>query len=199
MVLVCLLALSVPAAAQFSISITADENGHATFTNTNNFFSNLPFAQITDPGPGGLTNVVNYGMLNPPGLVGGDLVLLDGGLMSDLIRFDPTTNSGSFFFYSDQDGGIDALADIGMPTLLNTNVVSLPEVSLGVGEFGLVYTPTAGQPGFVAGSAGPVTYTFLSDVPEPASLILVGSSLALLAFLRWRRTSFRPRRGACLG
>ena len=180
---------SMPAAAQgFSVSITVDENGHGTFTNTSGFFSNLPFALAHDPGPGGLGSVVSYGLLSPPGLVGGDLVLLDGGLLSDLIRFDPATNSGSLFFYSDQYGGIDALADIGMPGLLNTNVLRLPEVALLGGGFGLSYTPTAGQPGFVAGAAGPVTYTLISDaVPEPASIVLVSSAFALLFMLRRRR------------
>jgi hypothetical protein len=188
-----LCAMCAPAAAQgFSVSITADENGNGTFTNTSAFFANLPFSQITDPGPGGLTGVANYGMLNPPGLTTGDLLLTDGLLTSDLIRFDPVTNSGSFFFYSDQDGGSDALADIGGPTGLNTNQLTLPEAALGGGMFGIVYTPIAGQPGFVAGAAGPVTYTFISDAPEPATILLMASGLALLFLLRrWRPFSVR--------
>jgi hypothetical protein len=193
MALAVFCAMSVPAAAQFSVSITVDENGNGTFTNTNGFFSNLPFLQIHDPGPGGLNGVANYGTLNPPGLVGGDLVLLNDGLMSDLIRFDPVTGGGSLFFYSDLDGGVDALADIGMPTLLNTNVFRTPEVAIGGGRFGLIYTPTAGQPGFVAGAAGPVTYTIISDnAPEPASIVLMSSAVMLLFLLRrWRTSSVR--------
>jgi hypothetical protein len=185
-------AMCAPAAAQgFSVSITADENGNGTFTNTAGFFANLPFSQITDPGPGGLTGVLNYGILNPPDLTTGDLILTEGLLTGDLIRFDPVTNNGSFFFYSNQDGD-GALADIGGPTNLNTNQLTLPEAALGGGMFGIVYTPIAGQPGFVAGAAGPVTYTFISDAPEPATILLMASGLALLFLLRrWRPFSVR--------
>jgi hypothetical protein len=175
------------AAAGFSVNITADENGNSTFTNTAGFFGTLPFSQITDPGPGGLTGVLNYGLQNPPGLVGGDLILTDGLLTSDLIRFDTVTKNGSFFFYSASGGG--ALADIGGPTNFNTNQITLAEASLGGGVTGIIYTPTAGQPGFVAGAAGPVNYTFISDTPEPATLLLMSSGLALLFLLRRRRPS----------
>ena len=132
-------AMCAPAAAQgFSVSITADENGNGTFNNSAGFFANLPFTQITDPGPGGLTGVLNYGLLNPPGLVGGDLLLTDGLLNSDLIRFDAVTNNGSFFFYSAPTGGSSSLADIGGPTNFNTNLVTLPEAVLGGGVTGIV-------------------------------------------------------------
>jgi len=189
-----LYAMCMPAAAApvFSVSVTADENGHGTITNTNGFSSALPFSQITDPGPGGLTGVLNYGELNPPGLVGGDLILTEGLLTGDLIRFDPVTNNGSFFFYSNSDAD-GALADIGGPTNLNTNQLTLPEADIGGGVTGIVYTPTAGQPGFVAGAAGPVTYTFISDVPEPATILLMASGLGLLfTLIRWRRGATAP-------
>jgi hypothetical protein len=193
MMAVVFCATSIPAAAQFSVSITVDENGHGTLTNTNGFFSNLPFAMAADPGPGGLSSVARYGLLNPPGLVGGDVVLLDSAATADLLRFNTDVNGGSLFFYSDQDGGIDALADTGMPDSLNTNVVRLSETALTGGRFGFVYTPTAGQPGFVAGAAGPVIYTFISDavpsVPEPASIMITSSGLVLLFLLRRRRPS----------
>jgi hypothetical protein len=186
-------ATSIPAAAQFRVNINVDENGNGTLTNTNGFFANLPFAMATDPGPGGRASVAEYGLQNPPGLVGGDVVLLDSGVTGDLLRFNPAVNGGSLFFYSDQDGGIDALADTGMPDGLNTNVVRLSEGALSGGGFGFVYTPTAGQPGFVTGAAGPVVYTLISDsVPEPASIILTSSALVLLFLLRrWRPSSIR--------
>src|SRR5262245_613757 len=56
-------------AQSFSISITVDENGNGTFTNTSGFFATLPFALLPDPGPGGLSSALTYGFLNPPGLV----------------------------------------------------------------------------------------------------------------------------------
>jgi hypothetical protein len=149
-----------------------------------------------DPGPGGRSSVAQYGLLSPPGLVGGDVVLLDSAVTADLLRFNPDVNGGSLFFYSDQDGGIDAPADTGMPDGSNTNVVRLSEAALNGGGFGFVYTPIAGQPGFVAGAAGPVIYTFISDavsqVPEPASIIITSSALVLLFLLRrWRPSSIR--------
>jgi hypothetical protein len=194
MMAVVFCATSIPAAAQFSVSITVNENGNGTLTNTSGFFANLPFAMAPDPGPGGLASVAQYGLLSPPGLVGGDVVLLDSAVTADLLRFNPAVNGGSLFFYSDQDGGIDALADTGMPGSLNTNVVRLSETALIGGGFGFVYTPIAGQPGFVAGAGGPVTYTFTSDavnaVPEPASIIITSSGLVLLFLLRrWRPSS----------
>jgi hypothetical protein len=78
-----------------------------------------------------------------------------------------------------------------MPDSLNTNVVRLSETALTGGRFGFVYTPIAGQPGFVAGAGGPVIYTFISDaVPEPASIIITSSGLVLLFLLRrWRPSS----------
>jgi PEP-CTERM motif-containing protein len=192
--MVCVMGMPA-AAAPFSITITVDENGHGTLTNTNSFFGNLPFSQITDPGPGGLTGVANYGLLSPPGLVGGDVLLLEPGslgVVSDLLRFDPATNGGSLFFYSDISDGADSLADVGLPGGLNTNTFSAVEVGP-EGNNGFTYTPTAGQPGFVAGASGPVTYDFLSDVPasvpEPSSVFLALSGVGVLWGLRLRSRS----------
>jgi hypothetical protein len=56
----------------------------------------------------------------------------------------------------------------------------------------VVYTPTAGQPGFVAGAAVPVTYMIHSDsaVPDPGSIALLtglGVNGSLFAIRRLRR------------
>ena len=41
-----------------------------------------------------------------------------------------------------------------------------------------VHTPVAGQPGFVAGTFVPVTYTIASAVPEPSSFVLLAVAAA---------------------
>jgi hypothetical protein len=176
----------------FTITITVDEDGHGTLTNSNNFFANLPFAVQPDPGPGGLPNALTYNLLGPPGLVVGDLLLFEPGSLgqlSDLIRFNAAGN-GSMVFYSDTTDGADSLADVGFPTALYTNTFSLVETGPEVGPNGIVYTPTAGQPGFVAGAGGPVTYVIQSDplsVPEPGPLVL-GSVVSCVGLvLAWRR------------
>jgi hypothetical protein len=166
--------------------ITVDENGNGTL-----LFPGVPAFTSTgvlapDPGPGGLLFSLTYNLLGPPGLIAGDVILLEGGLQSDLIRFNPAgTSTGypaSLVFYSEIEG-LGQLADTGLPTARYTNLLSLPEVASGT-----LYTPTASQPGFVPGFS--VTYNFLSSeptgVPEPAaaSLLLAGTGV-LIARKRW--------------
>ncbi len=184
-------AISAPSAFGANIVfITADENGNGTIQSGGST-GILPFGFAVDPGPGGLASAANYGMFNPPGLVAGDILLLESNeSTSDVIRFDATVGGGSFFVYSLLGSG--TLADTGLPTATETNSLSLSEVSLPGLGFGAVYTPTAGQPGFVAGSLYPVTYTFISDaVPEPSTsgLLLAGLSvMAISISLNRRRT-----------
>src|SRR6476469_4101210 len=76
----------------FSVTITVDENGNGTLTNTSGFSSTLPFALQADPGPGGLSSVLTYSLLNPAGLTAGDVLLQDGigGPILDVVRFNPS-------------------------------------------------------------------------------------------------------------
>src|SRR4029078_657674 len=121
---VCLVALlsfgSGNAFADNNPLITLDENGHGTLL----FPGGAPIPTIgvlaPDPGPGGLAAALTYNLLGPPGLVAGDLVLLDSGsnAVSDVIRFNPAgtgQNPGypaSVVFYSLTGEG--ALADTGL-------------------------------------------------------------------------------------
>jgi len=105
-----------------------------------------------------------------------------GGGVSDVIRFNPDAGSGgTMVFYSDNSDGVDSLADTGLPGSFYANDLIVTEIGA-EGSNGFDYTPTAGQPGFVAGSAGPVTYNTASDssAPEPASTLLMLGGAGLL-------------------
>jgi hypothetical protein len=138
----------------------------------------------TDPGPGGLTGVLIYTL---PFLgFQGDVFLTEGpgGAIMDVLRFN---GNGTVIFYSDNTGGIDSLADTtSPPSTFYSNSVTLIEIGP-EGLAGADYTPTAGQPGYDPNSIA--TYRFQSDgtIPEPASMFLMASGFAGLAFLVRRR------------
>lgn len=168
-----LLLACTAAQGQFSVNITVDESGNGHFTNTAGFDQSLSSSMMADPGPGGAASALTYNLLNPPGLIAGDLFLEDSpGVISDVIRFNPSEDGGSLVFYSNDNLG--ELADGPLPSSFYTNQFILPE---GTGT--VSYTPTAGEPGFVADAGGPVTYTITSPsaTPEPSSLALLGTGL----------------------
>jgi hypothetical protein len=130
--------------------------------------------------------VLDYGLLSPPGLTNGDLIINEpGGVLSDVLRFEsnvPAANGslGVVFVYSKAGGG-DA-ADVGFPTANFANTATVTEVvSAGTGT--ATYTPTSGQPGFVTGAGGPVTYILVSPVtvvlPPTISKAFADSELQL--------------------
>jgi hypothetical protein len=174
------------------VTFSIDELGHGTVVSPVGTF-NDPGVIRNDPGPGGLASALTYSLLNPPSVVAGDWLILEpGGGLSDLIRFNAAGTGGdpgypaSIVFYSDAADGSTYPVTSGIPTRIYSNVIAIPEVSLGNGTDGVVYTPTAGQPGFVAGFT--VTYTIVSTVPEPGSLVLGGLvSVIGLALVRFRR------------
>jgi hypothetical protein len=196
--IVMLTAGQVYAQNGFSVNISVDEFGNGRLTNSSGVDVALVSGLRNDPGPGGLNNVLTYDLFAPPGLTAGDVILTEPGTtaLSDVIRFNPNQvgpggREGTLVFYSDNIGGFDAPADtISPPNPFYTNTVTLSEVGPESGPNGIVYTPVAGQPGFVTGAAGPVTYTIISDpspVPEPSTLALgMIGSLAGLGYA-WRR------------
>jgi hypothetical protein len=166
--------------------------------NTTGFTAPLPFITGQDPGPGGRSNALSYGLLNPPGLTAGDLVVLDPSFtnVSDLIRFNPQAvvggGTGAMAFYS-QPGGTDLADKSGFPTALYD--IGQTQVIVEPSNGQISNTPTAGLPGFVTGAGGPITYNFTSpelspppaSAPEQSSVALMGlGGLALAAWRRWR-------------
>jgi hypothetical protein len=171
----------------FFVDIFFDENCHGNFINSAGTNFALPCSLQNDPGPGGLNNVPFFAISNPPGLIAGDLLITEPGttMLSDILRFNPTLQGGGIFVYSDFElGEARELADVGFPTALSTNLLTVTEVG---SEFsnGFVYVPLPGQPGNVSGVPQTlVTYHFFSDTPEPGTIaLLVGGCAALL----WRR------------
>jgi hypothetical protein len=147
----------------------------------------LPMTGVLAPdaGPGGLPSALTFTL--GLSVVPGDLILLEpaSDQFSDVIRFNP---GGTIVFYSDLTNGPEFLADTGFPTELYANSVRVTEVG-DEGSNGFIYTPTANQPGYLPGDQtafGPLSYTIVSDVPEPSALALLGIGLAGLGLKRRR-------------
>ena len=172
-----------------AVTTSIDEfgNGSTTFQN----IGALPSAFITDPSGGSAVPVLAY--LLPYAAVNGDVQLNEvvGAtvVLSDVVRFFTIPGGPTFaLFYSDNGDGVDAPADIGLPSNALTNTVLIQEVGP-EGANGATYTPTAGQPGFF-NTDFTFTYNIVSDgaIPEPASMMLMGAGIvALGAFKRFRR------------
>jgi hypothetical protein len=144
--------------------------------------------------PGGFapTPVVYSMVLLGAPVTSGDLVIEEPVLpgtnqsQSDLLRF----FQNLVFVYSDVSTSdpADAPADVGVPPAIGTAgpLLVLPETGPEAGVNGLFgYAPVPGMPGSVPGAAaGAVVYNFISDTPEPSTLVLAALGFAGLAFIR---------------
>lgn len=193
--LILLLAASLASAQVFELDYSVDEQGNGRLANTFGFDQVLTATLQDDPGPGGLASALTYDLLSPPGLVSGDVIVRKsvGGPVDDVIRFNGS--NGSLVFYSLASGAADVLADIGFPTAFVANTAELIELQDQITN-STFYTPLAGQPGFIAGAAGPTNYEFVLtafDLPEPGSIALFAVGLFGVAALCKKRVTVRKQ------
>jgi hypothetical protein len=139
------------------------ENGQATI-------NGQPQQAFPDPTTGAPTWIL------PFSVVAGDVLGKENAdLSSDLLRFPDVTGGGisdRVMLFSDLDADSPGdMADVGIPAVLQPNLVSLPEVG------GFIDYDVPG---------GIVDYHVFSEVPEPTSLVLLGLGALLL---RRRRVS----------
>lgn len=116
------------------------------------------------------------------GVVSGDLKITEQGQVGDLLRFEDINGVYEVFVFSDDLSGGEK-ADVGLPTVFQSNFSTVTEGSNG---FSTLYKPTAGQAGYTGLTTGPYANTAYSlnspgDVPEPSSLLLFGTGLLALA------------------
>jgi hypothetical protein len=155
----------------FSASI--DENGLATINGqfvTVNFVNGVPTVTLPEQVAAG--DVI---LLDPAGLPGSQPVT------SDILRF-PDLGNGiatTMQLFSDNGDGVDNVGDLGLPSVLVSNLVTISEDP---SEITLYRAQSDG---------GFNMYHIYSDaplVPEPGSLsLLAAGGLPLLGFLRRRR------------
>jgi hypothetical protein len=204
LIVICLVCVLTAAASQGAIvrpiNISFDENGHGSWQSEvggGTLVWGMGIPQQT--GTSDQYATLYYEL--PVIVVGGDLVIyeptLTGGQVSDVLRFVNNYNpnggyQGRVYVYSELEAGETnpELADTRIPYDFLDWRAGMEEQGTEDGWNGVVYTPqyvpgtNQYMPGYME-SLYSVTYNFTSDVPEPATIGILG--LGALSLLRKRR------------
>ena len=175
-------------------TITVDENGNGFYT----FSDGRPPVPIafTPIAGGGL----NYFLTVAPPVADGSVILAPGPGDSCPGAVGPGCDVLTFFgntltFTSDASTAdpADSFADSNnpLPFAPGSRLVLISEIGP-EGSNGALYAPSLGDPGYGIGTDGqPITYNFISDglatVPEPGSLLLLGTGIIGILGLRKKK------------
>jgi len=184
---------SIAQVAPFTVSFNEKGNGTLTSGGTSTTITSAGNGtDPADPNNGLRPLIYNLGASTGLGVVVGDISLSEiaGGPTSDLIRFTFQGANEILVVYSDlaETGEVPDLADVGIPTFRQTNLVSLTETGPENGVNGMFgYSPTPNQPGGLP-AGNTITYSFTSDVPEPAAAGLAALGATFAAGFARRRS-----------